>query len=96
MVLQLISCGNVLGYELVVTERSGHCADVVRTTPDLKQRYLGLVAVSGDGLLYEVVLYVFHSTLYSSFSLSLSLSLSLSCSKGPRNSVQSLITVYIV
>ena len=82
MVLQLISCGNVLGYELVVTERSGHCADVVRTTPDLKQRYLGLVAVSGDGLLYEVALYVFHSTLYSSFSLSLSLSLSLLFERG--------------
>lgn len=42
-----------ISYDLVVTEYPGHCQKVVKEATDLI-KYTGLVAVSGDGLLYEV------------------------------------------
>ena len=42
-----------ISYELIITEFPGHCKKVVQETPNLKA-YQGIVAVSGDGLLYEV------------------------------------------
>jgi diacylglycerol kinase family enzyme len=40
-------------YDLVVTEYPGHCYKYIQSIPDLTV-YIGIVAVSGDGLLYEV------------------------------------------
>ena len=43
-----------ISYDLIVTEYVGHCQKVVQESKDLA-KYNGLVAVSGDGLPYEVV-----------------------------------------
>ena len=40
-------------YDLVVTEYPGHCYKYIQSIPDLTV-YIGIIAVSGDGLLYEV------------------------------------------
>lgn len=42
-----------ISYDLIVTEYPGHCQKVVKEATHLA-KYAGLVAVSGDGLLYEV------------------------------------------
>lgn len=42
-----------ISYDLIVTSHVGHCQKIVQDSRDLA-KYTGLVAVSGDGLLYEV------------------------------------------
>lgn len=40
---------------VVKTERQGHAGDICRDTLDLTSKYDGVVIVSGDGLLFEVI-----------------------------------------
>ena len=42
-----------ISYELIVTNSSGHCKQFIMDVPNLRN-YAGIVAVSGDGLLFEV------------------------------------------
>ncbi|KZS21751.1 Sphingosine kinase 1 [Daphnia magna] len=42
-----------ISYDLIVTSHVGHCQKIVQDSRDLA-KYTGLVAVSGDGLLYEI------------------------------------------
>lgn len=41
-----------ISYDLVVTDHVGHCQEVVQKQDFSK--YIGIIAVSGDGLLFEV------------------------------------------
>ncbi len=46
-----------ISYDLIVTENVGHCQKIVQESTELA-KYTGLVAVSGDGLLYEVINFI--------------------------------------
>lgn len=48
-----------ISYDLIVTSEVGHCQKIIQDSKDLA-KYTGLVAVSGDGLLYEVNLCASH------------------------------------
>ena len=43
-----------ISFDLIVTNSSDHCKQVIQELPNVK-KYTGIVAVSGDGLLYEVI-----------------------------------------
>jgi hypothetical protein len=45
-----------ISYDLIVTTHVGHCQQIIQDSKDLS-KYTGIVAVSGDGLLYEVSLH---------------------------------------
>ncbi|XP_046644308.1 sphingosine kinase 2-like isoform X2 [Daphnia pulicaria] len=42
-----------ISYDLIVTTHVGHCQQIIQDSKDLS-KYTGIVAVSGDGLLYEI------------------------------------------
>jgi len=48
-----------ISYDLIVTTHVGHCQKIVQDSTDLP-KYTGIVAVSGDGLLYEVNFSLFY------------------------------------
>lgn len=52
-----------IAHEVVVTERANHALDMVKSM-DLN-KYSGIVIVSGDGLLYEVLFYIFRHNFYT-------------------------------
>lgn len=46
-----------ISYDLIVTSQPGHCQKVIQETENLN-KYIGFAAVSGDGLLYEVITWI--------------------------------------
>lgn len=49
-----------ISYDLIVTTSSEHCKQVIQELPNVK-KYTGIIAVSGDGLLFEVISNLLHS-----------------------------------
>lgn len=43
-----------ISFDLIITTSSEHCKQVIQELPNVK-KYTGIIAVSGDGLLFEVM-----------------------------------------
>ena len=44
-----------LKFEVMITKGAGNASNFIKTVPDLILKWDGIVIVSGDGLLYEVI-----------------------------------------